>query len=413
MLSEETLKKVKKYIGSTFRSQDMADNSYHNMTHTTEVVQAVIEISKAMHVSDEDKADLQIAAWFHDLGYKDKCDGHEDISAEYAKKFLKAQGYKDSQIEKIGSLIKATRIPHNPKNELEEIMCDADLHHLGTSDFEEKGMLLRNELAQKVKMVFTDEEWIERSINFFNQHKYFTPFAKSRFQTQKNINLLKLEKKLKKIKKKKSSTEIVKDENKMEIQNEGEKKKIEKGAGRTIETMFRNTMRTHVSFSSMADTKANIMISVNTLILTIIVSIMIRKLDTNPQLIIPTAMLTLTSLVTLVYAILVTRPKVTSGRFTTQEIKEKKVNLLFFGNFFNMSLKDFTWGMQELIADKDYLYSSMITDFYYLGQVLGAKYKKLRICYTFFMYGVIISVIAFAIAFILYPDGTNLGPILE
>jgi len=155
------------------------------------------------------------------------------------------------------------------------------------------------------------------------------------------------------------------------------------------------------------------MISVNTLILTILVTVMLRKLDTNPQLIIPTAMLTLTSLVTLVYAILVTRPKVTSGMFTQQEIKEKKVNLLFFGNFFNMSLKDFTWGMQELIADKDYLYSSMITDFYYLGQVLGAKYKKLRICYTFFMYGVIISVIAFAIAFILYPDGTNLGPILE
>jgi len=69
--------------------------------------------------------------------------------------------------------------------------------------------------------------------------------------------------------------------------------------------------------------------------------------------------------------------------------------------------------MQELISDKDYLYSSMITDFYYLGQVLGKKYKKLRICYTIFMYGVIISVIAFAIAFILFPGGTNIGPIIE
>ncbi len=78
-----------------------------------------------------------------------------------------------------------------------------------------------------------------------------------------------------------------------------------------------------------------------------------------------------------------------------------------------MSLKDFTWGMQELISDKDYLYSSMITDFYYLGQVLGKKYKKLRICYTFFMYGVIISVIAYAVAFILFPEGTNFGPIIE
>ena len=413
MVSEEILKRVKEYIGNTFRSHNMAENTYHNMTHTAEVVKAVIEIGKAMNVSGEDVELLQIAAWFHDIGYIDKCEGHEEISAEYARKFLTEHNFDDVQIEKITSLIKVTHFPHVPKNELEEMICDADLHHIGTSNFMEKGDLLRLELAQKVNMNFTDEEWIEKNIKFFNQHKYFTHYAKSGFQTQKNINLLKLEKKLKKLKKKKSSTETVKGETKMEKQNEGDKQKIEKGAGRTIETMFRNTMRTHVSFSSMADTKANIMISVNTLILTIIVSIMIRKLDTNPQLIIPTAMLTLTSLVTLVYAILVTRPKVTSGKFTPQEIKEKKVNLLFFGNFFNMSLKDFTWGMQELISDKDYLYSSMITDFYYLGQVLGAKYKKLRICYTFFMYGVIISVIAFAIAFILFPEGTNLGPIIE
>lgn len=413
MLSEEILKKVKEHIGSKFRSHHMAVNTYHNMTHTTEVVQSVMEIARAMNVSAEDIELLQIAAWFHDIGYIEKCEGHEEISAEYAEKFLKENGLTETQIRKIASLIKATHFPHVPKNELEEIICDADLHHLGTSKFEEKGNLLRKELEEKGIMDFTDEEWIEKNIKFLNQHKYFTPFAKSRFQTQKNINLTRLEKKLKKLKKKESSNEKVEGETKMEKQNTGEKKKIEKGAGRTIETMFRNTMRTHVSFSSMADTKANIMISVNTLILTILVTVMLRKLDTNPHLIIPTAMLTLTSLVTLVYAILVTRPKVTAGTFTNDDIKNKKANLLFFGNFFNMSLKDFTWGMKELISDKDYLYSSMITDFYYLGQVLGKKYKKLRICYTIFMYGVIISVVAFAVAFILSPEGTNIGPILE
>jgi len=123
-------------------------------------------------------------------------------------------------------------------------------------------------------------------------------------------------------------------------------------------------------------------------------------------------MLTLTSLVTLVYAILVTRPKVTTGIFTEDDIKEKKVNLLFFGNFHKVSLKDFAWGMKEMMKDKDFLYDNMIRDFYYLGQVLGQKYQRLRICYTFFMYGLIISVLAFAIAFIMYP-GTDLGPLLE
>ena len=66
-----------------------------------------------------------------------------------------------------------------------------------------------------------------------------------------------------------------------------------------------------------------------------------------------------------------------------------------------------------MIEDKNYLYGAMITDFYYLGQVLGKKYKQLRVCYTIFMFGVIISVIAFAIAYMLYPNGTNLGPLID
>ena len=177
--------------------------------------------------------------------------------------------------------------------------------------------------------------------------------------------------------------------------------------------MFRNTIRTHVEFSGLADHKANIMISINTLILTAIVAVMVRKLDTNPHLIIPTAILGTVSLITLILAVMVTRPKITSGTFTHEDIKEKRANLLFFGNFFKMDLKEFEWGMNEMMNDKDYLYGSMTKDFYYLGQVLGQKYRYLRICYNIFMYGIIISVLAFAAAVILFPGGTNLGPLIE
>jgi len=92
---------------------------------------------------------------------------------------------------------------------------------------------------------------------------------------------------------------------------------------------------------------------------------------------------------------MVTRPKITDGKFTKDDILNKKTNLLFFGNFFKMDLPDFAWGMKEMMEDKEYLYGSMVKDFYFLGQVLGRKYKYLRICYTIFMFGLIISVIAF------------------
>jgi hypothetical protein len=107
--------------------------------------------------------------------------------------------------------------------------------------------------------------------------------------------------------------------------------------------------------------------------------------------------------------VLVTRPKITSGRFTKDDIYKKKTNLLFFGNFFNMELPDFEWGMKEMMNDKEFLYSSMIKDFYFLGQVLGKKYKHLRICYTIFMFGLIAAVLAYVAAVLLYPGATNLN----
>lgn len=409
-MNKEVLSKVKEYIGNTFRGEGSSESYYHNFTHTAEVAKAAEEIAYASGINESDKEALLIAAWFHDVGHIKKCEGHEDISIELAKKFLEEIQYPNDGIQKVISLINATRLPRNPQNLLEEIICDADLHHLGTNEFEKNANLLKSEVEARNGNRIADSEWLKNNLEFMDKHKFYTEYAKQRFETQKNINYIMTKKKLKK-------ANIVLKENKDLVSEESpaDKKKAkekDKGAGRSIETMFRNTIRTHVEFSSMADTKANIMISVNTLILTIIVSIMVRKLDTNPHLIIPTAMLTLSSMVTLVYAILVTRPKVTRGMFTEEDIKQKNVNLLFFGNFHKMSLKDFTWGMKEMIKDKEFLYDNMIMDFYFLGQVLGQKYQRLRICYTFFMYGLIISVLAYAIAFIMFP-GTDLGPLLD
>ncbi len=406
------LSKVKEFVGKTFRNKGSSEAYYHNFTHTAEVVKVAEEIAAATEINEKDREALSIAAWFHDIGHIKTCEGHEDVGIEMATNFLKENNYPAEGIEKVVALINATRMPRKPKNLLEEIICDADLHHLGTNKFESITELYKKEVEALQCCGIPEKEWNKNNIIFLEQHKFFTDYAKEKFQTQKNINYIRTEKKLKRIIKK-----MEQDNSNIpaEIKSEKKKDKIkakEKDAGRSIETMFRNTVRTHVDFSSMADTKANIMISVNTLVLTIIVSIMVRKLDTNPHLIIPTALLTITSLITLVYAILVTRPKVSRGMFTEDDIKEKKVNLLFFGNFHKMPLKEFSWGMKEMMKDKEFLYDNMIMDFYYLGQVLGQKYKKLRICYTFFMYGLIISVLAFAVAFILEP-GTDIGPLLE
>ncbi len=167
---------------------------------------------------------------------------------------------------------------------------------------------------------------------------------------------------------------------------------------RGIETMFRLTSKNHMELSAMADNKANIMISINSIILSVMVSVLIRKLEEYPHMTIPAILLTLVCLTTIVFAILATRPNVTKGKFERLDITNKEANLLFFGNFHRMRLKDYKWGMLEMLKDADYLYSSMIKDIYFLGAVLGKKYRMLRMSYTIFMYGFVISILGFIIA---------------
>lgn len=165
-----------------------------------------------------------------------------------------------------------------------------------------------------------------------------------------------------------------------------------------LETMMVVNARNHMSLTSMADHKANIMITTNSIVLSLMVGLLLGKLSTYPFLIVPTLVLVATSLSSLVFAILSTRPRITRGIFDREELLKKKVNLLFFGSYHNSAFEDFEWGMKEMMVDRDYLYSSMFATIYGMGKVLGVKYRYLRLSYNTFMYGLVAAVISFLVA---------------
>lgn len=405
MISDSNiLQKVEIHVKELFSKRSANEDLYHNISHTMEVVESAKKIAELENIIGDDKEILLIASWFHDTGYFHCCNGHEEQSSEYARDFLQREFYPVEKIERALECIRATKYPQHPKNKLEEIICDADLHHLGMPDVEQRSELLRRELNIKGIKNSDELEWLKLSLDFIKKHHFFTVSAQKEYGFQKNVNQMKIEKRIKKIEKKSKEAELTNIKIEFEKHKIEQKHKSEKRSDRGIETMFRNIMRTHVEFSAMADSKANIMISVNTIMISVVVGFLLRFLNDNPNYIVPTIILTFTNIITLVYAILVTRPKVTSGIFTREEVHQKKSNLLFFGNFYNMKLDDFSWGMKSMMEDQEYLYDSMIKDFYYLGQVLGLKYKHLRMCYTIFMYGIIISLLSFGIVFFLSPS---------
>lgn len=198
------------------------------------------------------------------------------------------------------------------------------------------------------------------------------------------IELWKQERKKKK-KEKKAKKKAKKDQ----------KGELEIGTKRGIETMFRTSYRQHVDLSGLADNKANIMISINGIMISILIASISPKVDSNAFLILPTSVLLLACLISLVFAILSARPRVSSEEVTLEDVREERANILFFGNFVNMRPDDYLQGMKELVVDADGLYISMMKDIYSLGGVLAKKFRLLRIAYTVFMIGLALGVILF------------------
>ncbi|WP_029272777.1 Pycsar system effector family protein [Flavobacterium sp. KJJ] len=366
--------------------------SYHNFNHTLTVVNAVKELCKKEDVGGDEKEMLLVAAWFHDTGYIVGYENHEKESVKIASNFLKEKGQSDEYIEKVSSLILATIKEYVPKTHLEKIIKDADFAHLMGTEYETTCELLRIELKNTWNLNFSNAEWAKENMGFLlNKHRFYTDYAQKKWQPLKEKNLLLIQKKINKQEKKAAA--VIEAENK-------KKDKVEK-PDRGVDTLFRVTLGNHTRLSGIADSKANILLSVNAIIISIALSSIIPKLDSpkNAHLVIPTFIMLMSSVITIIFAILSTRPKVTSGVFTREDIENKKINLLFFGNFYKMPLEEYDWAMNEMMKDRDYLYSNMIKDLYFLGLVLQRKYNLLRIAYNFFMVGIIVTVIAFVIAF--------------
>jgi predicted metal-dependent HD superfamily phosphohydrolase len=382
------LNQVQDFVSDLMKSKLSSLYTYHDLNHTTGVVSAVNRLCDEEKISLSDKEILLIAAWFHDTGYINGCQNHEDSSAKIAAGFLKEKGKSEQCIAKVSGLIKTTAKEYVPQTLLEKIIKDADYYHVLNDDYIFECEGLRKEWENVEGKLLTDIEWAKENEFFLSKvHQFYTPYAIEYWQPLKEKNIKRLRKKIKKMNE--------------ELTKADKKKEKEEKPERGIDTLFRVTLGNHTRLSGIADSKANILLSVNAIIISIALSTLIPKLDSprNVHLVIPTFIMLMFSVITIIFAILSTRPKVTKGVFTKKDIEDKKVNLLFFGNFYKMPLEDYKWAMNEMMKDREYLYNSMIKDLYYLGIVLEKKYRLLRIAYNIFMIGIVLSVIAFVVAF--------------
>jgi predicted metal-dependent HD superfamily phosphohydrolase len=165
------------------------DYTYHSLAHTNEVATVVEEIGINMGLSSDQLEIVIIAAWFHDTGYTEGAENHEEISVSNVRSFCHGQRYDAAKTQMIVECIMATKMPQSPNSLMEETICDADLHHLGTKEYFSKASLLLEELQCSKLKGLTEGDWLKMNKEFMESHDYFTEYARIVYGPKKEENL--------------------------------------------------------------------------------------------------------------------------------------------------------------------------------------------------------------------------------
>lgn len=181
---------AEKYIIEELRTKLPDDLFYHGLHHTIDVMNAALNLAQLEGIEDlESLILLKTAALYHDAGFMNIYKNHEEAGCRIARNVLPDFEYTDEQIQAICGLIMATKIPQNPQNKLEKILCDADLDYLGRDDYEAIALTLFQEW--KVRHIVSDKEtWNSMQAKFLGSHQYWTKSARENRDKLKKMHLL-------------------------------------------------------------------------------------------------------------------------------------------------------------------------------------------------------------------------------
>lgn len=388
---------AQEHLGQLFRQNLSPDHRLHNLAFALGVKEAALRLGKRYQLSEDQLEPLALAALFRYAGMTKTYRGYAPVSVTIARDFLQGSDLPSSQIDKALSLLERVEAEESPSDLSAQILHDADYHLLMDGPSGGLAMLAaqRHEWETLDGQTWNNEEWNLVANSYWKKIQLLTAEGqvlmgdtRKQLLKQSKDKGPKKEKQKEKPEKKKSKNKPEEDETPITV-------------SRSVQMMFKTALRNHINLTNIADNKANIMLSINALIITFSMPLLATNVKENSFLLAPSIILLVSCVVSIIFATLATRPVQTKGFTSMEKIKNETTNLFFFGNFYKMNLKDYKAGIDVIIGNEHRVADSIVTDLYFLGKALGVKFNRLRICYSVFMFGITCTVIAFGISYVL------------
>lgn len=366
---------------------------FHNYSSMKQAMNLAREFCAAEGASVEDTETAVLAAGFYFAGFLIDYKNPEIAASKQLQTFMIGQRQEAERTEVVLDCVHAISGRSLPNLIADQAAADAVTVNTYVADYAERHPLLKLEREFLQSLVMDRGEWANLQMQELLQQKLFTATARQQYENGLSQSILLHKQRIEK-----------------EKRNLQREVRAEAAAGlfegietdmplRTMQTFFRSNYRNHINLSAIADNKANIMISVNSILISVLITFLsYRNISTNnPMILLPVVIFLVTGLASLTFAILSARPKVTKLNAKLNDKAMVKKNIVFFGNFVTMKLEDYEEAMDEMFRDGQLLLGNMTRDLYFLGKVLDKKYRYLSVSYNIFMVGFLATVGTFLI----------------
>jgi hypothetical protein len=395
----ELIKEAKVYVKELFLNNKNELLLFHNMGYVNRTVKYASQICEMEEVDTEQRENILVAAWLFATGFLFDYIDYKKQSIRVAHEFLKERKIGAEKSEAILMIIET--VLHNKQHEniCGEILYDASEFYIAIDEFLLWVKYHRQERNYFLKPKLTKRSFWQTVENYLHEHEFCTQSGTKLFAEEKEKNLSKIKFLLKQELKQQlpADNRMIIEDLKEEIRQVNQKVEKRLSSTRGFDTLYRITARNQVTLSGLADNKANILISLNTLIVSAVITFVFLNSNEFEYMMFPSFITIGFSMLSITLAIIAARPKINPGVFTMEDFHEKKANLLFYGNFFKVDYGDYEEALKEMLNDQDLLLSNLSRDQYTFGIILGRKFKLLHISYTVFLVGFVISSIAFAV----------------
>ncbi|MCB0705000.1 MAG: hypothetical protein KDC34_06810 [Saprospiraceae bacterium] len=387
------LQQISQFALANMNQSADARQIYHRYSLAARTAVIAAELADSEAADPDVRTAAVTAAWLHLIGFSTDYLQANQQSRKLAGSYLRNAGLDSALAELVDQCLEVLQTRKANTNPAVAIFRDAYFAARYGAGFQQEIPLLRLEMEFLGNQRLSDAAWSQLQLQELLGVKYQTASAKANYDGHLASNILEQKKQVDR-----NRHKVYVDQEEAGLEKYGQIERKVPTSG--IQTFFRTNYRNHINLSSIADNKANIMISVNAILISVLISIISYKniTETNPMILMPVVIFLVTGLSSLIFAVLSARPKVTTLNAVDQSPEEARKNIVFFGNFVQMDVDAFEEALDAVFRDSELLYGNMTRDLYYLGKVLDKKYRYLTLSYNIFMIGFVATVITFMIA---------------